>query len=63
MGGAQSEEQLKTIYSQIQMIVVDRLPVLGLLWRTGTVLSNRSLAGLSGLRASNMLNGIEFMSK
>jgi len=56
-------EQMKNVYSQIQMTVVDRLPIMGLLFRTGTVLSTRSLAGLSGIRAFDMLNGIEFMQK
>ena len=60
---AQTEEELQSIYSQIQMIVVERLPLLGLLFRSGTVLSRRSLGGLSGLRVGNMLNGIEFMTK
>ena len=57
------ETQLKSLYSQIQMLVVERLPVLGLVFRSGTVLSSRSLSGLSGLRAGNTLNGIEFMTK
>lgn len=60
---ASTEEELKSLYSEMQMLVVERLPVLGLLWRTGVVLSSRSLAGLSGLRVSNMLNGIEFMTQ
>ena len=58
---ARTEEELKSIYSQIQMLVVERLPVMGLVFRTGTVLSRRSLAGLSGIRAGNTLNGIEFL--
>ena len=58
-----TEAEMKSIYSQIQMNIVDRLPVLGMLFRTGTVLSTRSLAGLSGIRAENTLNGIEFMTK
>ncbi len=58
---ATTEQELKSIYSGIQMNVVDRLPLLGLLFRTGAVLSRRSLAGLSGLRSGNTLNGIEFM--
>ena len=58
---AQTEAELKGIYSQIQMTIVERLPVMGLLFRTGTVLSRRSLAGLSGISSSNTLNGIEFM--
>ena len=58
---AQTDDELKSIYSQIQMLVVERLPMLGLLFRSGTVLSRRSLAGLSGLRVGNMMNGIEYM--
>ena len=56
-------EGLKAAFSEIQMIVVEELPILGLLFRTGTVLSSRSLAGLSGISAMNTLNGIEFMEK
>lgn len=63
VSSAQTEEDLKAIYSQMQMLVVERLPVLGLLFRTGLVLSSRSLYGLSGLRVGNMLNGIEFMTQ
>ena len=59
---AQTEEELRSIYSQIQMLVVERLPLLGLVFRNGTVLSKRSLGGLSGLRVGDMLNGIEFMT-
>ena len=44
------------------MLVVERLPLLGLVFRNGTVLSKRSLGGLSGLRVGDMLNGIEFMT-
>lgn len=58
---AASEEELKSLYSQIQMNVVERLPVLGILFRTGTVLSTRSLSGLKGIRAGDTLNGIEFL--
>jgi len=58
---AVAEDELKNIYSQIQMNIVERLPIMGLLFRTGTVLSRRSLAGLSGISSSNTLNGIEFM--
>ena len=57
------DASLKSTYSSIQMQVVEELPILGLLFRTGTVLSRRSLSGLSGISAGNMLNGIEFMQK
>ena len=62
VSSAQSEETMRSLYSQMQMLVVERLPILGLLFRTGTVLSRRSLGGLGGLRVGNMLNGIEFMT-
>lgn len=63
VSSAKTEEELKSLYSQMQMIAVERLPVLGLLFRTGTVLSTRSLAGLSGMCVSDMLNGVEFMQR
>lgn len=59
----ETAEELKSVFSEIQMTIVDRLPVMGLLFRTGTVLSTRSLAGLSGNRSGNTLNGIEYMMK
>lgn len=55
------ETELKKAYSDIQLTVVDRLPILGLLFRTGTVLSTRNLGGLSGLRAYDNFNGFEFL--
>jgi len=61
-GVAGSEAELKQIYSEIQLHIVDRLPILGLAFRTGTVLSTRSLAGLEGLRTFDTFNGIEFMN-
>lgn len=60
---ARTESELKSLYSEIQMLCVERLPILGLVFRSGTVLSTRSLSGLSGIRAGDMLNGVEFMSK
>lgn len=55
------ESALQKIYSDIQMTIVDRLPILGLLFRTGTVLSSRSIGGLYGLRAYDNFNGFEFL--
>lgn len=55
------ETELKKAYSDIQLTVVDRLPVMGLLFRTGTVLSTRNLGGLTGLRAYDNFNGFEFL--
>ena len=58
---AADETNLQKLYSDIQMTVVDRLPVLGLLFRTGTVLSTRPIGGLYGLRAYDCFNGFEFL--
>jgi len=55
------ETVLKKVYSDIQMTVVQTLPVLGLLFRTGTVLSARSIGGLTGIRAYDNFNGFEFL--
>lgn len=58
---AATEEEMRQAYSDLQLYVVDRLPILGLLFRTGTVLSTRSLAGLSGMREYDVFNGLEFV--
>ena len=60
---ASDEALLQKIYSDIQMTVVNRLPILGLLFRTGTVLSNRSIGGISGVRVYDSFNGFEFLKK
>ena len=59
---ATDEASLKQIYSEIQLMLVDRLPIMGLLFRTGTVLSTRSLGGLSGIRALNTFRGLEYLT-
>ena len=59
----QTPEELKSVLSEIQMTIVDRLPIMGLLFRTGTLLATRPLAGLSGNRTGNTLNGIEYLEK
>ena len=58
---ASDEATLERIYSDIQMTVVNRLPVLGLLFRTGTLLSTRPIGGMGGLRAYDNFNGFEFL--
>ena len=60
---AVGEDGLKQAYSDIQLHIVDRLPIMGLAFRTGTVLSTRTLAGLSGMREYDALNGLEFVKK
>lgn len=60
---ASDEALLQKIYSDIQMTVVNRLPILGLLFRTGTVLASRSIGGLGGVRVYDAFNGFEFLKK
>jgi len=60
---ASDEATLDLLYGQIQLKVVDELPVMGLLFRTGTVLSTRSLGGLYGIRALNTFRGLEYLAE
>ncbi|NLD60498.1 MAG: hypothetical protein GX647_12705 [Clostridiales bacterium] len=60
---AASEDELKQAYGDLELHIVDRLPIMGLVFRTGTVLSTRTLAGLSGMREYDALNGLEFVKK
>lgn len=55
------ETTLKAIYSEIQLYIVQRLPILGLVFRTGTVLANRPMGGMSALRSYDVFNGLEFL--
>ena len=59
----EDEAMLKQTYSDIQLSVVDELPIMGLLFRTGTVLSSRSLGGLTGIRMLNTFRGLEYLSE
>ena len=47
--------------SDVQMRVVADLPVMGLFFRTGVLVSERSLGGLSGVRESQLLRGIQYV--
>ena len=57
------EATLEKVYSEIQMTVVQRLPIMGLLFRTGTVLSSRPINGLTAVRAYDNFNGFEFLKQ
>ncbi len=60
---ASDEAMLQKAYSDVQMTAVQRLPIMGLLFRTGTVLSARSIGGLNAVRAYDNFNGFEFLKK
>ena len=42
--------------------IVPGLPVMGLFFRTGTLVSRVNLGGLSGIREDFSLRGIEYLS-
>ena len=60
---AATEEEMLDAYSDLQMFVAEHLPFLGLVFRTGSVLSTTPLAGLSGTRETDVYNGLEFVEK
>ena len=60
---AKDETGLKQVYSQLQMKIVQDLPIMGLLFRSGTVLSTRSLGGMRGIRSLNTFRGLEYLSE
>ena len=57
---AEDADGLKSALSAVQMKVVEDLPVLGLFFRTGTLISKVSLGGLTGIRETHYLRGLEF---
>ena len=59
---AGSAEELIAAMSDIQMMVVQELPMLGLFFRTGVLMSDVSLGGLTGIRESYTLRGIQYVS-
>ena len=48
----------RSAYSDLQMYIAEHLPFLGLVFRTGSVLSTRSLAGLTATREMDVYNGL-----
>ena len=60
---AATEEEMIAAYSDLQMFIAEHLPFLGLVFRTGSVLSTRSLAGLTATREGDVYNGLEFVER
>lgn len=58
---AKDEDALKAVFSDIQMKVVNELPIMGLGFHTGAVISHKSLNGVSGIREYDVWNGMETM--
>ena len=60
---AATEDEFRKAFSELQLYVADQLPIMGLVFRTGTLLSSRPLGGLTGIRESDMLRGLEFVTE
>lgn len=59
---AEDEQAMKLAYSNIQSYIVENLPVMGICFRNGMVLSTRPTAGLTPSRETDAYSGIEFMA-
>ena len=59
---AATADELRALVSDIQLLVVDDLPVMGLFFRSGTLVSRISIGGLTGIREDYLLRGIEYLS-
>ena len=59
---AADADELKAVLSDIQLLITEDLPMLGLFFRSGTLVSRVSLGGLSGIREDNYLRGIDSMT-
>jgi peptide/nickel transport system substrate-binding protein len=57
---AGTPDELKSAMSDIQMLVVEDLPVMGLFFRTGVVISTVNLDNLIGIRETHTMRGLEF---
>ena len=60
---AQSEDDMISAYSAIQLYITENLPVMGLCFRTGTLLSTMPLAGMSDTTVFDTYSGIEFLNQ
>jgi len=57
----EDEASMAQVYSQIQRRTVETLPFMGLLFRTGALLSTKSLGSFHGIRSLNVYRGLEYM--
>jgi len=59
---AKDEVSMRTAMASVQLHIINELPILGLFFRSGTVISTLDVSGLSGIREGNVLRGIEFIT-
>ncbi len=60
---AGDEQGMQLAYSQLQLYIVDNLPIMGLCFRNGMVLSTIPTAGMTTSRETDAYSGIEFLTK
>lgn len=58
---AENDDVLKKVFSDIQLQIVEDLPIMGLGFHTGAVISHVSLNGIGGIREYDVWNGLETM--
>ncbi len=60
---ATDEQGMQVAFSQLQLHIVDYLPIMGLCFRSGMVLSTIPTAGMTTSRETDAYSGIEFLVK
>jgi peptide/nickel transport system substrate-binding protein len=58
---ALTQEALVASMSKIQLLIIEDLPIMGLFYRSGKLVSRTRLAGLTGIREDQILRGFEFV--
>ena len=58
---ALTQEALIASMSKIQLLIIKDLPIMGLFYRSGKLVSRHRLTGLTGIREDQVLRGFEFV--
>ena len=58
---ATDEITFGTAVANVQMQIIEDLPILGLFFRSGTLISTLDVSSMTGIREGNVLRGIEFL--
>ena len=60
VSAAEEDDSLRLAMSRVQQQIVEDLPILGLFFRSGVLISRRGIGGLTGIRATQTFRGFEF---
>ena len=58
---AADEVAFAAAIANVQMQLIEDLPILGLFFRSGTLISTLDISSMTGIREGNVLRGIEFL--